>query len=355
MLNTPKVILCIGTGTIGEPLIALFTRLKKQLGIDEVYFHKHTPLVSDKAKVVQLLKSGARLCVTSRKKIEEFQAIGLYPECMINEALNKASVVVDCTPSGEGINNKEKFYEVFTHNTLGFIAQGSENGFGKPYAYQINDAFIAPEDQFVQVVSCNTHSMACIVKTLGFDGDQPILSKGNFVIIRRASDVSQPELIAAPTISKHGNKFGTHHAQDVHRLFMTIGQNLNVFSSSVIVPTQYMHVIQFNLELTRPTTLAEMTEKIKKNPLIATTEKMDTGTIFSFVRDHSPLYGRLLNQAIIPLSALHVDGNKVVGFSFTSQDGNSLLSSVVAVERYLYPDSYQEKIKCLENLVFEEV
>ena len=350
-----KTLLILGTGTIGEPLIALFTRLKTQLGIDEVYFHKHTPLTSDKAKVIELLKAGARLCTTSRKKMEEFQAIGLYPECVINEALNKADVVVDCTPSGQGVNNKEQFYEVFTHNTRGFIAQGSEYGFGKPYAYDINDSAIGFDDQFLQVVSCNAHNIACLVKTLAFENGKSILNRGNFVVIRRAADVSQPEMIAAPTISKHVHQFGTHHARDVHGLFKTIGQDLNIFSSSIVVPTQYMHVVQFNLELTRATSLAEITEKIKNNRLIAITEKMDAGTIFSFARDHSPLYGRLLNQAIIPLSALHVEGNRIIGFSFTSQDGNSLLSSVVAVERYLYPDSYKEKIKCLENLVFEEV
>jgi glyceraldehyde-3-phosphate dehydrogenase (NAD(P)) len=350
-----KTLLIVGTGTIACPLISLLTKLKNELGIDEVYFHKHTPLTSDKAKVIQLLKSGARLCTTSRKKIEEFQAIGLHPECVINEALNKADVVVDCTPSGEGIRNKERFYEIFTHNTRGFIAQGSEHSFGKPYAYDINDSAIGFDDQFIQVVSCNAHNIACLVKTLAFENQESTLSRGNFIVIRRTTDISQPEMIAAPMVNKHDGRFGTHHARDVHRLFETIGQDLNIFSSSITIPTQYMHVVQFNLELTKPTTLAEITEKIKSNPLIAITEKMDTGTIFSFARDHSPLYGRLLNQAIIPLSALHVESNRVIGFSFTSQDGNSLLSSVVAVERYLYPDSYKEKIKCLENLVFEEV
>lgn len=351
-----KNILIIGTGTIGEPLIALFTRLKVQLGIDEVYFHKNTALTSDKAKVIQLQKAGARLCVTSRKKMEEFQAIGLYPECVINEALNKASVVVDCTPTGQGINNKERFYELFTHNTKGFIAQGSEHGFGRPYAYQINDDTWNDKDQFVQVVSCNTHNMACLVKTLGFENNGLILKQGNFVCIRRATDTSQTDMISAPTISKHGDgRFGTHHAHDVHRLFKTLNQDLNIFSSSIVVPTQYMHVVQFSMELTRSISLTEVIGKIKNNPLIAVTEKMDTGTVFSFVRDHSPLYGRLLNQAIVPLPGLHVENDIITGFSFTSQDGNSLLSSVVAAERFMYPDSYLEKIKCLNDLIFEEV
>ena len=210
------------------------------------------------------------------------------------------------------------------------------------------------EDQFIQVVSCNAHNIACLIKTLVFD-EQSILKHGNFVCIRRAGDISQLEMIASPTVNRHDCGFGTHHARDVHRLFATVNKNLNVFSSSIVVPTQYMHVVQFNLELTRPMSLTEVTDRIKSNPLIATTDKMDTGRVFSFIRDHSPLYGRLLNQSIVSLPTLHVDDNRVTGFAFTSQDGNSILSSAVAVERFLYPDSYKDKIRCLNDLVFEEV
>src|SRR5882672_8926389 len=53
----------IGTGTIGEPLIGLLTELKGPLGIEEVTFHKRTPLLHDRSKVVNLVKRGARLCV----------------------------------------------------------------------------------------------------------------------------------------------------------------------------------------------------------------------------------------------------------------------------------------------------
>lgn len=352
-----KTVLIIGTGTIGEPLIKLFARYRKSLGVDEVYFHKHTPLSTDKTKVIELLKLGARLCVTSRRKFAEFEAIGLHPECVINEALNKADVVIDCTPSGVGVNNKEQFYEIFTHNTLGFIAQGSESGFGKPYAYQINDNSITSDDQFIQVVSCNTHNMAALLKTLAFHDGQSVLEHANFVCIRRATDISQyTDFIAAPTVTKHKDqRFGTHHAKDVHRLFNTLNEDLSVFSSAIKIPSQYMHIVHFRLKLQHITSIKEAQEKILANPLIATTAKLDTGTTFSFARDHSPLSGRILNQAIVPLDALHVEGPYIVGYSFTPQDGNSLLSSVVAAERLLYPDAHKEKIQCLKALVFKEV
>ena len=116
-----------------------------------------------------------------------------------------------------------------------------------------------------------------------------------------------------------------------------------------------MHIVQFRIKLTRKMSLKEAETRLRQNPLIAITDKLDTGTVFSFARDHSPVCGRILNQAIVPLSTLHVEGRQIMGYSFTSQDGNSLLSSVVAAERFLYPDTYKDKIKCLSALVFDEV
>jgi len=49
-----KVVHVVGTGTIGEPLIGLLVSFRKELGIDEVTFHKRTPLLTDKSKVLAL-------------------------------------------------------------------------------------------------------------------------------------------------------------------------------------------------------------------------------------------------------------------------------------------------------------
>ena len=51
----------IGTGTIGEPLIGLLAAMKSDLGIDEITFHKRTPLLTDRSKVLSLLKKQFRL------------------------------------------------------------------------------------------------------------------------------------------------------------------------------------------------------------------------------------------------------------------------------------------------------
>jgi hypothetical protein len=48
-------------------------------------------------------------------------------------------------------------------------------------------------------------------------------------------------------------------------------------------------------------------------------------------------------------------GREVVGFCFTPQDGNSLLSSFSAVAWLLHPNTYIERTECLKPYFFSEV
>ena len=67
-----KIIHVIGTGTIGEPLIGLLSDYREKLGIDEITFHKKSPLKNDRSKVIDLLNRGARLAVDYGKE-NDFQ------------------------------------------------------------------------------------------------------------------------------------------------------------------------------------------------------------------------------------------------------------------------------------------
>ena len=69
-----KNVMVIGTGTIGEPLIGLLCNFRAQLGIDEVLFHKRTPLMTDRSKVQNLLRRGARL-VTDTDRVDQFEKL----------------------------------------------------------------------------------------------------------------------------------------------------------------------------------------------------------------------------------------------------------------------------------------
>ena len=344
----------VGTGTIGEPLIGLFNEFKEAFGVDEVTFHKRTPSADDRAKVNQLISHGAKLA-TDEDSAAEFASLGHKVSYNAEEAIERATVVVDCTPAGN--ENKAKYYER-AKGPRGYLAQGSEFGFGKPYARGINDEVFTPDEKFVQVVSCNTHNISVLLKTIGCaKGDKLRLDSGQFVCMRRANDVSDTkDFVAAPQAGKHDDpQFGTHHARDAYHLFQTLGEKLKLFSSAIKINTQYMHTLWFDIELGFDTTLEEVKKALRANPRVAVTGRRSVNQIFSFGRDHG-YFGRIFSQTVIPLSTLALPNpRKVVGFCYTPQDGNSLLSSVAATLRFLDESKLEERIDVLKPYIFREI
>ena len=355
-MTDENIVHVVGTGTIGEPLIGLLCDAQDDLGIDEVTFYKHSPVLTDRPKLRGLMNRGANLAV-SESKIKDFQELGIEPMYEAEEAIKRASVVIDCTPKGTGLMNREKYYNKYKNRIKGFMAQGSEFGFGKMYAVGINDDAITPKDKFIHIVSCNTHNMAVLINTLAIENKKSHLKEGRFLCIRRANDISQAKsFIPSPEVGKHKDaKMGTHHAVDVYHLYKTLGIELNVFSSALKLNTQYMHSIWYDLKLNNKITKDEVIQRFLDNPKVAVTHKQAANLVFSFGRDHGH-YGRILDQTVIVLPTIHVlNDNEVIGFCFTPQDGNSILSSITATERFLYPESYEEKLRCLGEFLLQEV
>lgn len=350
-----RIVHVVGTGTIGEPLIGMLADYADAFGIDEVTFHKRTPLIEERSKVRDLVRRGAVLAVDADRQ-SSFEELGHSPKFEAVQAIERASVVIDCTPAGN--TNKTDLYD-HAVGPSGFLAQGSEFGFGKMYARGINDeALVAGEDRFIHVVSCNTHNISVLIKTLamGADGTSD-LESGRFLCLRRANDISQDgSFIPSPVVGRHDDsRFGTHHARDAHHLFETLGHDLPIFSSALKLNTQYMHALHFSLQLGTEVTTAEAIDRLSANPRVALTHKRSANQIFSFGRDHG-YYGRILSQTVIPVETLAVrNGNELVGFCFTPQDGNALLSSIAAALWYLHPDGFGDRLEVVRRYLFEEV
>jgi len=309
-----NIVHVVGTGTIGEPLVGLLCDMKHQLGIDEVTFYKHSPVLTDRPKVKGLLNRGGKL-VVDKEKIKDFRELDLEPEYTAEEAIERATVVVDCTPKGIGLQNKEKFYKKYEDKVKGFA-----------------------------------------IKTVAMRESADNFVSGRFVCIRRTNDISQSSgFVPSPEVGTHNDERGTHHARDVWHLYNTLGLDLDVFSSAMKVNTQYMHAIWFDIAVKKETSTEEIIDNFINEPRVAVTNKKLANLVFSFGRDHGH-YGRILNQTVAVLPTIFVrNKHEVVGFCFTPQDGNSLLSSVTAVEHLLYPDEYKERIGVLSPFLFDEV
>ena len=345
-----KNILVVGTGTIGEPLIGLLAEHKEALGIDNVTFFKRTPLTDERGKVEALIRKGAKLATTSEAK-KPFESMGFNVEDVEN-SYEENQVIIDCTPSGN--KNWEDIYSKLNGEKR-FMAQGSEHEFGPFFAWGINNDSLNQDQNKYLIASCNTHNIASIVKTFALDRSRE-LNEGRFVCLRRANDVSQNDSFSpSPTITKHDNQeFGTHHARDVFELFQQEGENLNLFSSAIKLPTQYMHTLWFNLSFTENIDLADILDELISSEFLMSTEKLSSNKVFSFGRDHG-YHGRLLSHGIIAKDSLHVKDNNLTGYCFTPQDGNALLSSVAASVNYFYEDSWIDRMNIFNKYIFKNI
>ena len=165
------------------------------------------------------------------------------------------------------------------------------------YARGINDEALNPEnDQFLHIVSCNTHNIAALLKTVGTTNDEMQIENGRFLCLRRANDISQDgSFVPAPQAGKHSDvRFGTHHARDAHHIFETLDKDLNLFSSAIKLNTQYMH----SLHSRSPPASTPPLKRSKRNSRESTCSddpQNSANTVFSFGREHGH-YGRILNH-----------------------------------------------------------
>ncbi|MDP3954246.1 MAG: hypothetical protein Q8Q06_02415 [bacterium] len=363
-------VLIVGTGTIAKPLIRLCLIKRKKLGITELIFNKHQPLLESRGTLKDFHDMGAKLSVFP-EKMAEFRDMlfgyGFGPDYTFSEAIDIADVVIDCTDKGIARKLKEEYYFKQKGGKL-FIAQGSEKGFGIPYAFDINDAVLMEDEpKYLQIVSCNTHQVLCLLKTLAFDPENAgpwnfdNLVRARFDITRRAADISQEDSTIGIRVGEPSDLvFGTHQGKDAHDVLNTLTEKtFDIHTTADISNNCFTHVVNFRVTLKEKVSRDEIERRFRINPLTAITYLMDNNRVFSEGRDRG-FSGRILNQTVVCLPSLEVreDGHKVIGRCFTPQDGNPLLSSVAALLWSQEPFNYRQKLKNIffkRPFLFDEV
>jgi len=341
-------ILVIGVGTIGEPLTRLLLEHREDLGINDVYFAKFNP--TDLGTVKLLRDAGGKFVIWKDTEMHFqhiFNEVGFSIDGTIEDALKSVTVVADCTNRGNKL--KEEYYSRAKY-PIGFLAQGSEEGFGHPYAFGVNDKTLIPgKHRFIQVVSCNTHNILSVLRLAQSVGEE-ILS-ADFVLMRRMNDISQTgSAIPSPTVDKVSNKYpgyGSHQSHDAARVMRTMEVELHdkIHSTALKLDNQLMHLNRFRVKVKKKTTLSEVLQAITKDKLLSLSYLRDMNLVFSKGRDHG-FNGRIFNQAVVIHDSLEVtpDGHEIFGACFTPQDGNSLLTSVATIAWFLDPKNYKKKM-----------
>lgn len=143
------------------------------------------------------------------------------------------------------------------------------------------------------------------------------------------------------------------------RVLDTIGVRIPfVFSSTAVSPTLLMHNTRFSVLLRGAFDTPAILGMIEKTEGISRTNKLETCLVFSFGRGFSP-NGRIFNPAIIAMPTIMAVPRgaftKVVGWGNTSQDGNSLRSSIIATLSAIYPEDWRRFFPLLAPYMFTQI
>lgn len=338
-------VLINGIGNIGTTLLNILFDYRSLLSINEVYALKNSKINSWNSEDIEILKQkGIKIC--THENIS-----GLLN---IIDIIGSVDYIFDCNANTFGLKNKN-WYNTLT-DLKGCSAQGSEKGFGIPYMSGINDNIIKNK-KFVQIVSCNTHSLASLLTTFS-NNDLSDLIEADFVIVRRSDDiVSHQKLVAANVVSRHRNNLvGTHHAIDVKELFLTLNKSINIQSSDITTPSQLMHSVRFNISVKKKMQIKDLSNLILKNKFISTSSKFDSNLIFELGRKYSP-YGRLYSHSIIIDNNLLLDetGNRIKGWAFIPQEGNTILSTINAFLLQLNIENSDDIMFKLKKLLIRNI
>ena len=85
-----RIVHIVGTGTIGEPLIGLFSAFKKDFGIDDVTFHKRTPLLDE--RVVRLMEQKRSANMWARAARGDLSWLSTQHNVFLQRALRAAGI-----------------------------------------------------------------------------------------------------------------------------------------------------------------------------------------------------------------------------------------------------------------------
>lgn len=269
--QSSKTVLIIGTGTIGYELIRRLAWAAAYSGHayfdwEEVIFHKHQPLQANVPRVKDLLKQGngvtkVSLCVDG-DKVDNFRALDLSPAYTLEEALEKADLVIDAT--GTAIVSKLR-YEKYVGKF--FVSQGSDyrkdQKFGALLVGGINEKSVqfrmSQGERFFVVGSCNVHALGAGLRLIVNIFRSPMALKDIIIeatIVRRSDDLNKKKIATSFSFSAPDPQYqaeGTYHAYNILEASRSVvdldGLDLRTRIGKLMDP--YMHGIFWRVEVPR--------------------------------------------------------------------------------------------------------
>lgn len=274
------------------------------------------------AEAFVALERGYPLYIADISKKEAFEKAGIPVAGSVEEMIQKADIVVDATPGGVGVSNKE-LYAKYQKKA---IWQGGEDHevAGFSFNSSCNYAEALGRDT-ARVVSCNTTGLCRIINLIDTAFG---VKKVRATMVRRGGDPGDIKRGPIDAIALNPVTIPSHHGPDVQSIL----PHIKIVTSAMIVPTTLMHMHFLNMELEKEATKEEVIELIKSHSRLGLITKAtgitSTAQLKELTTDMLRPRGDLWENGIFQDSVSIQDGTDLYLFQAIHQEADVVVETV---------------------------
>lgn len=207
---------------------------------------------------------------------------GLDPAGTLDDLLDDADIVVDCTPKKVAAQNVERYRE----RGIKFIVQGGEKHAVTGHSFTAENNYdTALGRDSTRVVSCNTTST---VRTLSALKRVGLLKRARGTLLRRATDPWESHLGGIMNTLVPEPEIPSHQGPDAQ----TVDPDLDVVTMAVKVPETLAHLHYWTVQLTREASKDEVLDALRTSSRIAFIRMADGLTALNTVKELMADLGR---------------------------------------------------------------
>ena len=274
------------------------------------------------AEAFVALERGYPLYIADISKKEAFEKAGIPVAGSVEEMIQKADIVVDATPGGVGVSNKE-LYAKYQKKA---IWQGGEDHevAGFSFNSSCNYAEALGRDT-ARVVSCNTTGLCRIINLIDTAFG---VKKVRATMVRRGGDPGDIKRGPIDAIALNPVTIPSHHGPDVQSVL----PHIKIVTSAMIVPTTLMHMHFLDMELEKEATKEEVIELIKSHSRLGLITKAtgitSTAQLKELTTDMLRPRGDLWENGIFQDSVSVQDGTDLYLFQAIHQEADVVVETV---------------------------
>jgi len=326
-----------GAGTIGRRLI--YT-ISQQDDMEIVGFTKRSADYITK----RLIEQGHDLYIRSP---ESFRGSGIHVSGTLEEALEKADVVLSCLPA------KSAEWASKEYGNKKVIYQGGEKASCAEMSFVADCNYDeAKGKDKIRVVSCNTTGLSRILYSINQIFG---VEKVNAQLIRRGADPVDskkgPMSQIRPVVKQGNGNLHGHHGPDVN----TILPNLDIHTMAAAVPSPYMHLHMLQIQLKCSPTKTSLEEIFNKKNRIMNIDYNDkfhsTGDIMEFAKSLEENRRGDIYEVAVWNDSIEVKDDWIYFYQAIHQEAITVPETIDAIRAMFQLTSKEESMKKTDKVL----